>query len=113
MNGVATFLGTIHIVAGLLLMGLAVPLIARRIPMNRWYGVRIPKSFLSDANWYAINSVGGWWLLMAGVGLAAAGIVVLVCRPASEVALILWGLAPVVVVFMAVVPILLYAYRLR
>ena len=113
MDNVATFMGIMHIMAGLILTGLAVPLIARRIPMNRWYGVRVRKSFSSDANWYAINHMGGWWLLVAGMVLMVGGIVVLVDPLASETALILLGLAPVVVVFLAIVPILLYARHLR
>jgi len=51
------------------------PLILRKVPMNRFYGVRIPDSFTSDQRWYDINAYGGsllarWSLLIILTGLA-------------------------------------------
>jgi len=52
---------------GLVLIILSIPLVARKVPMNRVYGVRIPKAFASERNWYDINEYGGKLLL--GYGL--------------------------------------------
>jgi hypothetical protein len=52
------FIGVLSIVCGIASVGLAIPLIRGRIPMNDTYGVRIPKSFTSEENWYKINTFG-------------------------------------------------------
>ncbi|GAA5482720.1 SdpI family protein [Haloferula sargassicola] len=54
--------------AGLLVALVAVPLILKKVPMNRWYGVRFPQSYRSDRLWYEINRHGGGYLL--GTSLA-------------------------------------------
>lgn len=65
-----TFLAT-----GLLLIVVAIPLILGKVPMNRWYGIRIPKAFESEHNWYEINRYGGKWLVAAGGIVALLGAV--------------------------------------
>lgn len=60
----AVFLGL-----GLLLSGLAVPLLRRRVPPNRWYGFRVPKTLGSPAVWYPANAHAGWGLLWVGVAV--------------------------------------------
>jgi uncharacterized membrane protein len=109
---VARILGAVHLGAGLLIVALALPLIAGRVPRNRWYGVRIAKSFASDESWYAINRVGGRWLLASGAVIAALGALVLLAPPASEATAIALGFAPAAIVLLAVVPVLRYARRL-
>ena len=46
---------------------LAIPLIAGRVPPNFWYGVRTPKTMSSRKVWYAANRRGGIYLLIASV----------------------------------------------
>jgi len=41
--------------------------VLRKVPMNRAYGVRVPKAFVSHQNWYALNAYGG--KLFIGFGL--------------------------------------------
>jgi hypothetical protein len=65
----------VHCGIGLLTAALAVPLVMRKVPMNRIYGVRISKAFRSDRNWYDINAYGGKLLLAYGLLLAVFGIV--------------------------------------
>lgn len=69
---------------GLLLTTLAVPLILRKVPMNHVYGVRLPKSFVSDDNWYEINAYGGKLLLALGIFLLAFSLVVRALWPAPS-----------------------------
>jgi uncharacterized membrane protein len=55
---------------GVLLALLAVPMIKGRVPRNRIYGFRTPKTLSSDRVWYAANRIAGWDLLLAGTGMA-------------------------------------------
>ena len=59
---------------GLMSMAISIPLILRKIPMNRWYGIRIAKAFVSDQHWHAINSYGGKWFFVFGLFLLAFSI---------------------------------------
>ena len=62
-------------IIGLLFFILALPLWLRLVPMNSFYGVRLPSTFASDERWYDVNAVFGkhlfWWsLLVMGAGIA-------------------------------------------
>lgn len=63
----------VHCGFGLLLAAFSLPLVLRRVPMNRAYGIRIPEAFTSDARWYDINAYGGRLFLVYGILLAAFG----------------------------------------
>jgi hypothetical protein len=64
----------VHCGIGLLLILLSIPLVLRKIPMNRAYGVRIPKAFTSDEHWYEINAYGGRLLVAFGLFLVLFGV---------------------------------------
>jgi hypothetical protein len=65
---------------GAVMVAVSVPLAARIVPMNRWYGVRTRKAFASEDNWYELNAYGGTLLtvyggflvLMGAIGFAVA-----------------------------------------
>ncbi len=105
-------IGLSHLLTGLLLVLVAMPLIRRKVAMNRWYGVRIRKAFASEANWYAINEVGGRWLAGAGGVLALAGGSVLLWPPTTVTGILFASLAPVPLVLFTLVPVLRFARRL-
>jgi hypothetical protein len=63
----------VHCGFGLLLTAFSLPLVLRRVPMNRAYGIRVPEAFTSDACWYDINAYGGRIFLVYGILLAALG----------------------------------------
>lgn len=63
----------VHCGFGLLLTAFSLPLVLRRVPMNRAYGIRIPEAFTSDARWYDINAYGGRLFLVYGVLLTVFG----------------------------------------
>jgi uncharacterized membrane protein len=65
----------LNVGVGLLIVGLSVPLIRRRIRPNRWYGFRTPKTISSERIWYEANAYAGQMLLWAGVIFIAAAIV--------------------------------------
>jgi hypothetical protein len=60
----------IHILAALLMIGLSLPLVKRKIKRNSWYGVRIPESFKSEERWLEINEYGGRLLIRLGMVFA-------------------------------------------
>lgn len=60
---------------GLLFFVLSLPLWLRLVPMNSFYGVRLPSTFASDQRWYDVNATFGkhlfiWSLLVVGAGIA-------------------------------------------
>jgi uncharacterized membrane protein len=65
-----TFLST-----GLLLIVVAIPLVRGKVPMNRWYGIRIRRAFESEQNWYEIHRYGGQLLVAVGVVVALLAVV--------------------------------------
>lgn len=67
-------LAYVHIGIALLLAGLSVPLILRKIPMNHFYGVRFPQAFKSDKAWYEINAFGGKAMLLSTVPILLVGL---------------------------------------
>ncbi len=74
MNACNITLGSVNLGFAVLITAICIPLVKRKIRMNPWYGVRIPKSFESEENWYNINAYGGkrmilWALLPALVGI--------------------------------------------
>lgn len=52
---------------GLLLAGIAIPFVKRRIPPNALAGFRTPKTMSSPEVWYEANAIMGWDLLWCGV----------------------------------------------
>ena len=67
-------LGFSTIFLGLLLIALSLPLAYGKIPMNYFYGVRIPAAFKSEHHWYEINAYGGrmfasWCILIVLCGV--------------------------------------------
>jgi hypothetical protein len=87
---------------GAVLIAVSVPLIARMVPMNRWYGVRTRKAFASEDNWYELNAYGGKVLAVYGGFLILAGVVGVAVAPDPTS---LWApvfmVAPVLVIFLA------------
>jgi len=67
-------LGLSNIIVALLIVGISIPLVMRRIPMNHIYGVRFKKSFESEDNWYTINSYGGKQLIIWSIPLFIIGV---------------------------------------
>jgi predicted Ser/Thr protein kinase len=60
---------------GCLLFAISLPLWLRLVPMNSFYGVRLPSTFSSNERWYAVNAVFGkhlfiWSLTVIGAGVA-------------------------------------------
>lgn len=108
----ARFVGISDLVTGLLLILVSIPLILRKVGPNQVYGVRVRKAFASEANWYAINAVGGKWMAGAGIVLALAGACVMFWPPTTLAGVLIASLAPVPLVLLTLVPVLRFARTL-
>jgi hypothetical protein len=105
-------IGSAWIVAGLVGLGLAMPLMANRVGPNPLYGVRFGAAFRSDEAWFAINRFGGqrmalWSLPQILWGIAAYFV------PLGDNALwiLLLGTAPLLFVMIPVLQTWRFARR--
>jgi uncharacterized membrane protein len=62
---------------GLLFVGLSVPLIQKRVPPNRFYGFRTPKTLSDPKIWYEVNHISGIDLLLAGALITISSLTML------------------------------------
>lgn len=102
----------VHCGFGLLLAAFSLPLVLRRIPMNRAYGIRVPEAFTSEERWYDINAFGGrlflvYGLLLAAFGFLARGLAPAPASPWSPVFIV----GPLLVALALLPPIRSYARR--
>ena len=99
MHSFNAVLGSIDVLAGAALVGIAVPLLRGRIPPNHWYGIRIRAAFASDEAWYRINRHGGKSFACLGVATALTGVLIYCLLPPVP--------SPGLLLFVVVVPLLL------
>ena len=62
------------IVTGMLLAGLSIPMILKRIKPNGLYGFRVKQTLENPDIWYPVNSYSGKWLLATGIFQICAAI---------------------------------------
>ena len=67
--------GLLNIVSGVLIIGISIPLVKRKIKMNRFYGMRIRKAFESDEIWYELNAYAGKLGIVWSIPIIVAGII--------------------------------------
>ncbi|MBN2006496.1 MAG: SdpI family protein [Anaerolineae bacterium] len=65
-NTVPVGLMLLFVCTGLLLVGLSIPLLLRRVKPNWWYGFRVPKTINDERIWYESNAYTAKWLLLLG-----------------------------------------------
>jgi uncharacterized membrane protein len=61
------------VVSGLILIAVGFPLMRRRVPPNRWYGVRTRSTLADERTWYAVNERSGRDLLIVGFVVILVG----------------------------------------
>jgi len=107
-------LATLFTFVGLLILALSIPLMRRKVPMNAFYGVRIPGSFDSEERWYDINEYGGRQLARWSLFVVAFGIVGFFL-PASALSVYPWVVLPLVLasVLVPVIRVVVWARRYR
>lgn len=67
-----TFVGT-----GLILIGIAIPLIYRKIKINNWYGIRLPQTMKDENTWYEVNKICAKHLLYFGAAITILSPIIL------------------------------------
>jgi len=65
-----TVLSVVFGATSLLLIGLALPLMRRRVRPNRFYGFRTPTTLKDERLWYEVNAKTGLDFMAVGAGLA-------------------------------------------
>ena len=114
MNANSIF-ALLNIISAVLIIGISIPLVLRKIKMNYWYGIRIKESFISEDNWYIINEYGGKQMIIWSVPLFIAGISCLFIpiSNAKGAWLLMIGIAPIIICMsIAIIRILKYARSL-
>ncbi len=103
----------VHCGLGAFFAVLSLPLALRVVPMNRWYGIRIPKAYESEENWYEINAYGGKLLLVYGLALVAFGYLARdAAPPPSSPWRAVYVAGPLILVFPVLALIIYFARRL-
>ena len=92
-----------QIAVGIVVALVSVPLILRMVPKNRLYGIRTPKAFASERNWYEINAFGGKVLFLFGCFMVALGFILRPYAPAPDSP---WASAFVAGPFVLLLPVL-------
>jgi uncharacterized membrane protein len=59
-------------VVPLVMIALAIPMIARKVPPNIWYGFRTQKTLSSPAIWYPANRRSGIYMALAAATILIA-----------------------------------------
>jgi hypothetical protein len=70
-----TLLMLLFAVSGLVLIGISIPLIQRRIKPNYWYGFRVRRTLENPQIWYAVNAYAGKRMLVSGIITTVAALV--------------------------------------
>ena len=74
MDTIFIILGFSNIFSGILVIAVCIPLLNKKIGMNRVYGFRLRKSFKSDENWFEINRYGARRMILWSFVIIAIGI---------------------------------------
>src|SRR5262245_57937165 len=61
---------------GFVLILVSVPMIIERVPPNRWYGFRTPRTQSDPKVWYPANRIAGQYFAFAGFLVVLAALVV-------------------------------------
>ncbi|MFA5164570.1 MAG: SdpI family protein [Candidatus Omnitrophota bacterium] len=114
-NTQASFIA-INLVMGLLFIALGIPLAKRKIPMNYWYGFRLPKAFKSPELWYEINAYGGRQMVIWSVPVLVTAIACFLIPVRDDthpaIVVFLGGGSSTLFVAIAIVKTLIYSSKL-
>ena len=85
--------------------------------MNPWYGVRIPKAFESEENWYKINAYGGkrmivWVTLPAVVGIVTFFLPLDAGASGTQLLTLLLAFVPLIAIVPAIIEILILSRKM-
>jgi hypothetical protein len=99
LQAINIVVGTAWTLCGLICLGLAGPLIAKRVSPNSLYGVRFPEAFRSHDAWFAINHFGGKRMALWSIPQIICGVVAyFVPLEGNPLLTLLLGIAPILFV---------------
>ncbi len=55
------------LIPSIIFLIISIPLVAGRIPRNRFYGIRTKKTLSDGRVWYAANRLGGWLFISSSI----------------------------------------------
>src|SRR4051812_19926532 len=64
------------VASGVVLAVAGLPLMLRKVPPNRWYGIRFPSTLADERVWYTVNERSGRDLLIVGTAVVVLGLAV-------------------------------------
>jgi len=74
MNAGQIVLLTTYLFTSAVLVGSGIPLYWRKVGSNKLFGLRTKLTMSDDEIWFAANQVAGRWLIITGIGTAAAAV---------------------------------------
>lgn len=78
------FIVVFFILFGILMVGLAVPMIREKVPPNSWYGLRIDATIDNPDVWYPANAFVGRLLIIYGLITIVASILLAQIQSISD-----------------------------
>ena len=106
-------LGISNVFVGIMFIAISIPLVKRKVSMNKVYGVRIKKAFESEDDWYKINAYGGKQLILWSLPIILLGIATCFIPLEGNGAMITSiACAPGIILIPAIIAILRYAKKL-
>lgn len=100
----------LFVCSGLLLVGLSVPLLLRRIKPNYWYGLRVRKTLSDERIWYESNAYAAKWLLALG-SLHTVVSLVLYFIPTFRANLNAYATACGIIFMLAFILVIIFSFR--
>ena len=65
-------------ITGFIFSALAVPLIRKKVKVNSWYGIRLPRTIENEDVWYEVNSIMGKYMFAFGLLISGLSLYFLV-----------------------------------
>jgi hypothetical protein len=93
----------VTVIAPLIMIGLAIPMILEKVPRNYLYGFRTRYTLSSDEVWYRANKISGIAIAAAGVAWLIVGVII------PDVRLVVWIGSACLIVAIAVSSWLTYS----
>lgn len=117
MQNLNILIRVVNISAGILYILVGIPLVMRKVPMNKIYGFRIKESFTSNEAWFKINCYGDKQLIFWSFLMIVVGIIFLfkpVQAYKNDMINVLYVVGPMIMLtFVAILKTILYSKKLH
>lgn len=100
----------VFIASGLLMIGLAIPMIRGNVTPNHWYGFRVKRTVEDPQIWYPANTYAGKLMVVYGVVLVLAAIVLPFVLPDLAADTLAWIMVAILLGGLPIVVLLSWRY---